>query len=141
MDIKQVIINMNNLCMDLKDIYYNFGESTIPDYEYDKFEDKLKFLLAVSKIDISKDVKDEAVKTVGCSPIVKHDNNFDLKLFKRESFDKYIKYRTEADKAIEYYKKEMLKELKSLMKKYQIRESSKEAKNLTKVIGNEILSK
>ena len=66
-DIKRIAIECNNLCIDLKIMYYNYSTNAIADYEYDHFEDDLCTVLKATcdEIDIRDDVKYIAPITVG----------------------------------------------------------------------------
>ena len=41
-EIKDLLIRVNQLCIDLKNVYYNYNDNVITDFEYDKIEQGFK---------------------------------------------------------------------------------------------------
>ena len=41
-EIKDLLIRVNQLCIDLKNVYYNYNDNVITDFEYDQLEQGFK---------------------------------------------------------------------------------------------------
>ena len=124
-EIKDLLIRVNQLCIDLKNVYYNYNDNVITDFEYDQLEQGFKIVDKYNKhTNWDKEVSFNVLLTPGLPvDVLQVEDISQYKLYVRQC---YNTIKPMLGHLVLHSMEKANQELKALLDKYGIKEEELE---------------